>query len=295
MKILVCGATGFVGRHVTASIRAAGHTVIRGIRKPSQPDDIAVDFCKDTTKEAWLPKLSGIEVVVNAVGVLRESTNQPMKLLLEQTPIALFSACQEAGVKRIVQVSALGIDQGIETPYFQYRRAPEAFLKALPEDIRFLILRPSVIYGEDGASAKLFRLLAGLPLHTLAAGGKQRLQPVHIDDICEAVNRWLADPIAKSQTVTCVGQEATDMRGMLDNYRQQLGHSEAIHLSIPAKLVELSAKIGDFIPASPLCSDTLAMLNAGNTGDGTAFSQLLGRSPKRYRTFINTDTKHANR
>ena len=295
MKILICGATGFVGRHLTNAFRAAGHTVVRGIRKPSQPDDIAVDYCQDTAKETWLPKLAGIDVVVNAVGVLRDSADQPMKLLLEQTPLALFSVCKEAGVKRIVQVSALGIDCGIETPYFQYRRAPEAFLNALPEDVRFLILRPSVIYGEDGASAKLFRLLAGLPLHTLAAGGKQRLQPVHIDDICEAVVLWLADPDASSQTVTCVGQEATDMRGMLDSYRQQLGHSQAVHLSIPAKLVELTAKIGDFIPASPLCSETLTMLNAGNTGDSTAFAQLLGRQPKSYRTFIKPGTADANR
>ena len=295
MKILVCGASGFVGRHLTSALRAVGHTVVRGIRKPMQPDDIAIDFCKDTTKEAWLPKLAGIDVVVNAVGVLRDSANQPMKLLLEQTPIALFSACKEVGVKRIVQISALGIDKGIETPYFQTRRAPEAFLNALPDDIKHLILRPSVIYGEDGASAKLFRLLAGLPLHTLAVGGKQRLQPVHIDDICEAVNRWLADNDAQSQTVTCVGLEATDMRGMLDSYRQQLGHSQAVHLSIPAFLVELSAKIGDFIPASPLCRDTLTMLNAGNTGDSKAFTQLLGRLPKSYRAFIKSDTADANR
>lgn len=287
MKILVCGATGFVGRHFTSALRTAGHTVVRGVRKPSAPDDIAVDYCKDTTKETWLSKLAGIDAVINAVGVLRDSANQPMKLLLEQTPIALFSACKEAGVKRIVQVSALGIDQGIETPYFQNRRAPEAFLNALPDDISHLILRPSVIYGEDGASAKMFRLLAGLPLHTLAAGGKQRLQPVHIDDICDAVNRWLADNDTHSQTVTCLGPEATDMRGMLDSYRKQLGHSEALHISIPAFLVGLSASIGDFIPASPLCSDTLSMLNAGSTGDASEFTKLLGHPPRSYRTFIS--------
>jgi uncharacterized protein YbjT (DUF2867 family) len=295
MKILVCGASGFVGRHLTSALRAAGHTVVRGIRKPMQPDDITIDFCKDTTKEAWLPILVGIDVVVNAVGVLRDSANQPMKLLLEQTPLALFSACKQVGVKRIVQVSALGIDKGIETAYFQTRRAPEAFLNALPDNIRWLILRPSVIYGEDGVSAKMFRFQAGLPIQTLAAGGKQRLQPVHIDDICEAVNRWLADNDAQSQTVTCVGQEATDMRGMLDSYRQQLGHSNALHISISSFLVELSAKIGDFIPASPLCSDTLTMLNAGNTGDVTEFTELLGRLPKSYQTFIKSDTSNANR
>jgi uncharacterized protein YbjT (DUF2867 family) len=286
MKILVCGATGFVGRNLTKALRVAGHTVVRGVRKPSQPDDIAVDYCRDTSKETWIPKLAGIDGVINAVGVLRESTKQPMALVLEQTPIALFSACQEAGVNRIVQISALGIDHGIETPYFQTRRAPEAYLNNLTGSIRCLILRPSVIYGDDGASAKMFRFLARLPVHGLPAGGKQRLQPVHIDDICAAVTRWLADANAHSQTVAAVGLEATDMRGMLDCYRQQMKHSEALHISIPSFLIGLSARVGDFIPASPLCSDTLTMLNAGNTADATEFTQLLGRPPRSYRQFI---------
>jgi len=79
MKILVCGATGFVGRHLTQALRDAGHTVIRAVRHPSDPGDIKVDFCKDTTKEIWLPRLNGIKVVINTVGVLRDSANTPCK------------------------------------------------------------------------------------------------------------------------------------------------------------------------------------------------------------------------
>lgn len=289
MKILICGATGFVGRHLTFALTAAGQTVVRAIRKPSQTGDIAVDFVKDTDPAVWLPRLQGIDAVINAVGVLRNSQQQPMERLLEQTPLALFSACREAGVQRIVQVSALGIDQGIETPYFIYRRKPEAFLNHLPDGIRHLILRPSVIYGDDGASAKTFRLQASLPLITLPGGGRQKLQPVHIGDICEAVVRWLTDLEAVSQTVSCVGLEATDIRGMLDSYRQQLGHAGALHINIPSFLVSLSAKLGDFIPSSPLCSDTLLMLNAGNTGDSSDFAKLLGRPPLSFQGFITAN------
>ena len=328
MKILICGASGFVGRHLAAALQTNGHEVIRGVRKPRLPTDIAVDFGKDTDKATWLPRLKGVDVVINAVGVLRDSKQQPMALLHEKTPLALFVACQEAGIKRIVQISALGVDKGIETPYFQSRRAVEAYLNdslnvesmvrpahherpkfniVRPEPVlsvaeglveghrendnqiqtTYLILRPSVIYGEEGASAKMFRIQASLPVQTLPAGGKQRLQPVHIDDICEVVNSWLDDPEARSQTISCVGLEATDMRGMLDSYRQQLGRANAVHISIPSFLVGLSARIGDLIPASPLCSDTLTMLNAGNTGDVTAFAKLLGRPPLSYRQFIS--------
>lgn len=288
MKILICGATGFIGRHLATSLKAAGHTVLRGVRKPSQAGDIAVDFCKDISTEVWLSKLDGVEVVINAVGVLRESKAQPMHLLHEQAPIALFSACEAAGIKRIVQVTALGIEQGIEKIYYQSRRASEAYLHKLPATLPYLILRPSYIYSEDSVRTRMFRILAELPVHILPAGGRQLLQPVHIDDICEAVCRWLDDEKALGMTVACVGAEAVDMRGLLDSYRQQLQRPKALHLHVPAMLVEIGAKLGDFMPSSPLCSDTLAILNAGNTGDASEFADLLGRQPRSYRGFIST-------
>jgi uncharacterized protein YbjT (DUF2867 family) len=286
MKTLVCGATGFVGRHLTSALRDAGHIVIRGVRRPAEPDDIAVDFSKDTGKDAWLPRLDGINVVVNAVGVLRDSPGKPMQQIHAATPAALFAAAAESAVERIVHISALGVDSGIATGYFSTKLQAEHVLKTLPEQLRWLCLRPSVIYGEDGASARMFRLLAKLPLHGLPMGGRQQLQPVHIDDICRAVTHWLADPGAVSQTVAAAGADATDMRGMLDSYRQQLGHGSALHMTVPSLLVRTAARIGDMLPASPLCTDTLTMLNAGSTTDASNFSRLLGRTPRSYREFI---------
>jgi uncharacterized protein YbjT (DUF2867 family) len=286
MNILICGANGFVGRHLTQRLREAGYTVFRGVRRPTEPGDLTVDYRTDTMREIWMPRLAGIQVVINAVGVLRDSVDQPMLQLHAKTPEALFAACAEAGVERIVHVSALGVDGAIDTPYFQTRRIAEATLHALSDSIRWLILRPSLIYGEDGASARLFRLLARLPLHVLPMGGEQRLQPVHIDDISEAVTRWLAMPHASNQTISAAGSEATTLRGMLDSYRAQMQRSEAWHLAMPSFAMRLAARAGDVIPASPLCSDTLTMLSAGNTGDASCFAQLLGSVPGSYRDFI---------
>jgi uncharacterized protein YbjT (DUF2867 family) len=287
MKILICGATGFVGKHLTQSLREAGHTVIRAVRRPGEPNDIAVDFRNDTEKETWLPRLDGIDVVINAVGVLRDSDEQPMQKLHTETPVALFAACVETEVTRIVHLSALGVDSGIEVPYFTTRRVTEHALHALPADIRTLCLRPSVIYGEDGASAKMFRQLAKLPLHALPMGGTQSLQPVHIADICAALTRWLADADAVSRNVEAVGAEATTMRGMLDSYREQMGYRPAWHVATPAIFVRLAARMGDFIPSSPLCSDTYTMLAAGNTASASRFAALLGHQPRCYREFIS--------
>jgi len=287
MKILICGATGFVGRHLTQALKNAGHTVLRAIRNPSEPSDLAVDFCKDTTKEIWLQRFKGMSVVINAVGVLRNNHQNPMQQLHNETPTALFSACAEAKIERIVQISALGIDSGIDTLYFSSRVAAEDALHRLPTQVRWLCLRPSVIYGEDGASAQMFKFLAKLPIHSLPMGGTQTLQPVHIDDICAAVTLWLSDTDATSQTVDAVGAEATTMRGMLDSYRLQLGYKPAWHISVPSLLVTIAAKIGDWIPSSPLCSDTFTMLAAGNTAPASHFTEFLGHPPRSYKTFMS--------
>lgn len=287
MKILICGASGFVGRHLANSLRNVGHTVERAVRRPSEPDDIAVDFCNDTTKDIWLPRLTGITVVINAVGVLRDNPDAPMHKLHAETPSALFAACAEAGVERVVHLAALGVDSGINVPYFTTRIAAERALIALPTKVRWLCLRPSVIYGEDGTSARMFRQMAKLPIHALPMGGVQTLQPVHIDDICSAVIQWLAEPNATSQTVSAVGAEATTMRGMLDSYRAQMQRRPAWHVAVSSILVRLAALAGDYIPSSPMCSDTFTMLAAGNTAPATQFAELLRHEPRSYRKFIS--------
>lgn len=286
MNILICGATGFVGRHLTRALRDAGHTVIRAVRTPREPGDIAADFRSDIDQATWLPRLRNIDTVINAVGVLRDNPANPMKRLHTETPAALFAACAEAGVKRIVHISALGVASGVDVPYFTTKLAAERALNALPPGLRRLCLRPSVIYGEDGTSAKMFRNQAKLPVLVLPMGGVQQMQPVHIDDICQGIVNWLDDERAITLTVNAVGAEPTTMRGMLDSYRAQMGHRPALHVAMPAVITRLAARIGDFIPASPLCSDTFAMLSAGNTASSEGFTRLLRRAPRSYREFI---------
>ena len=286
MNILICGASGFVGSHLTQILRLAGHRVFRGVRRPTRPGDIAMDYSVDTDTSIWLPRLKGVSVVINAVGVLRDSQDKPMAALHAETPAALFAACAASGVERIVQFSALGVGTGIDTPYFSTRQTAEESLQTLPNTIRRLVLRPSLIYGDEGASAKMFRFLARLPVHVLPMGGQQIVQPVHIDDVGQAVKGWLDDHEAGSTTVAAVGAEPTTLRGMLDSYRRQMHRPPAIHVSASPMLMKLAARVGDLVPACPFCSDTLAMLAAGNSAESADFSALLGHPPKSYRHFI---------
>ena len=286
MTILICGASGFVGRHLTRTLRAAGLKVLRGVRHAGEAGDVKMDFRTDNRADIWLPRLAGISVVINVVGVLRDSPSQPMWNLHANTPCAIFAAAATVGVERVIHISALGVDRAIAVAYFNSKLFAEQALRDLPPQMRTLCLRPSVIYGADGASARMFKRLAKCPVHVLPVGGRQALQPVHIDDLCEAVKRWLMDANASSNVVNTVGSEATDMRGMLDSYRQQMKLPPAWHVSVPEWLLKLAARLGDYLPASLLCTDTLAMLASDNTADDSEFAKLLGHAPKSYREFI---------
>ncbi len=69
---------------------------------------VVCDFARDIQPEDWLPRLADIDVVVNCAGILREVKGQTFDAVHRAAPCALFDACVQAGVKRVVQVSALG-------------------------------------------------------------------------------------------------------------------------------------------------------------------------------------------
>lgn len=288
MKILFCGASGFVGRHLEKALLEAGHQVTRGVRQPRNTNDIAIDYRNDTEIATWLPRLSGIEAVVNSAGVLRDSTAQPMSKLHDAVPRALFAAAAQSGVKRIVQISALGVGTGIPTAYMQSKQKADDFLQTLNVD--WAILRPSLIYGKDGASTRMFMLLAQLPMMMLPGGGKQIVQPVHIDDIAQAVVNLLASGTATPplrSIIECVGAEEVSLAGLISSYRQQRGKSDPLIMAVPKIMLNSMAWLGDRIPALPVGSDTLLMLAAGSSGNAERFSQLLGHAPRSYREFLH--------
>jgi len=287
MNILLSGASGFVGRHLEAALRNAGHTVRRGVRHPRGADDIAIDYRNDVDISAWIPRLAGIDAVVNAVGVLRDSKAQPMSRLHDAVPRALFVAAVQCGVKRIVQISALGVGTGINTPYMQSKQAADDFLQTLNVD--WAILRPSLIYGKDGASTRMFMLLSHLPVLMLPDGGKQMVQPVHIDDVAQAVVNLLgatgSPPLRR--IIDCAGTEEVTLAGLISSYRMQRGGNAPIVLAVPNIMLNSVAWLGDRLPALPVGSDTLEMLAAGSTANGDRFVELLGHAPRGYRDFLN--------
>ncbi|MGE8637473.1 MAG: SDR family oxidoreductase [Achromobacter sp.] len=283
MNILVCGAHGFVGRAFCDALARDGHRVLKGVREATRPDEIAIDYMADTDPAAWTDRLRGIHVVINAVGILIEGAGATFDHIHRRTPIALFDAAHRAGVRHIVQLSALGAEHG-DTPYFQSKRAADDHLQSLP--VAHHILRPALVYGEQGASARFFRALASAPVHLLPAGGRQLLRPMQVAELAEIVARLLRGEYHGPAVMNLVGGTEVEFRQMLAVYRASMGFPPARQVPVPAWLVSGCAMLLNPLPGSLLTRDTWRMLRAGNTADAATTTQALGRAPVGVDSFI---------
>lgn len=284
MIVLVTGASGFIGRHLVAALTRAGHVVIEARRGASAgANQIDADFTRDLDARDWTHKVAGVDAVINAVGILREQGEQTFERIHTRAPQALFAACAAAGVRRVVQISALGANRGA-TGYFSSKRAADEYLAALP--LQWTIVQPSLVYGAGGASARLFDLLASLPLTPLVGGGKQRVQPIHIDDVVEAIVHLFGHSDVERQCIALVGPQALSLRDFLAQLRGALGLRPTWSIAIPSWLMRIAARIGELSPRSLLDRETLSMLEMGNTADPAMAHRLLHRAPRDVGSFI---------
>ncbi|MBN9408694.1 MAG: NAD-dependent epimerase/dehydratase family protein [Burkholderiales bacterium] len=281
MQVLVCGARGFIGRHIVQALEAAGHGVVRGVSRAAGAGEVTVDFVRDLSPETWLPRLAGIDAVVNAVGILRDTPRRPMQAVHADAPTALFEACARSGVRRVIHVSALAID-GNPTAYAQTKLAAEQALLALNDAGRLdgVVLRPSIVFGPGGDSSQLFLNLGRLPWIVLPrAAIRTRVQPVHVYELAEVVARLAGPALDLRGRLECAGPEAVPLAGFIASLRTQLGHRAPRVTALPDGLTQLSARMGDWVPVTPWGTQALSLLTQDNVGDPAAMTQLLGRAP----------------
>lgn len=281
MKVLLCGATGFIGRHIEASLKQAGHEVIATSSRAS-PQSVQVDFTRDTDPSTWIERLKGVDAVVNAVGVLRDTRQRPMTAVHADTPCALFDACAQIGVRRVVQISALGLN-GNPTLYAKTKLTAEQHLLHLTQagQLDGTVLQPSIVFGQGGASTELFKGLAKLPFWLLPSPViKAQIQPIAVDDLATLVVRLLASKHSdRYQVVPCVGSTSMTLVDFLQTLREKMGHRPASFIPLPDLITRWSARLGDVVPVSPWCTETLTLLRQDNIAPSVLTSQLLGRQP----------------
>ena len=297
MRILLTGASGFIGQHLLQALLTEGHHVVCAVRAPEAKlpkshdprlSYIHADFSKDTDKATWAARLSHVDAVINTVGIFRESVRQDFARLHRDTPRALFAACAEShDVQMVIQLSALGADRDAQTPYHLSKRDADDYLASLP--LRSYIVQPSLVYGRDGASARTFRSLASMPLTLRFGSEAQLVQPIHVDDLVLAIVGLLKHRLpmtpgeGTSMRVPLVGPEAMPFTDYLGLLRSSMGMGRQRVLTLPGPVARLAAAI---LPGALISRDALSMLDRDNTADVVQTAMLLGHLPRSPKEFI---------
>lgn len=287
MRVLLVGATGTIGSALATRLCAAGHDLVIGARNIDEARRrwphatvARVDFA-DPSATAWSDVLLDIDAVVNAVGIFREQGRQTFEAIHVRGPLGLFEAAAARGI-RIVQMSALGADPRSPFAYMASKGRAEVALRALGGP--HAIVRPSLVFAPGGDSTRWFATLAALPLTPLPGGGGQRIQPIHLDDLCTAILRLLELDTPPSR-VEAVGPEAVALRDYLATFKRALRLPGGF-VRVPVAWMRMLAKLASLL--FPLATpEALAMLEAGNTADARGVAALLGRAPQPMPAFFD--------
>jgi uncharacterized protein YbjT (DUF2867 family) len=276
MKVLLTGQSGFIGSRLRDQLLRRGHDVA----------PVRVDFRTAQQEEAWLPHLDGIDVVINTAGIFRERRRGDFQVINEAAPCALFRAAASRAVRLLIQFSALGADAQASSRFHLSKRNTDACLRAQP--VATVSLQPSLVFGAAGGSAQMMATLASLPLVPLPGAGSQMIQPIHVDDLVDAVVALVESEqsLRGARTIALVGPRALSLREYLQLLREGLGLPPARFMPVPMPLMRVMARLGSLSSALPLDPEALAMLNRGNVADSRDTLALLARQPRDPARFI---------
>lgn len=291
-KILVLGGTGFVGHHLCKELVRLQHSVTVPTRDVSRTRGVlslpSIELVQaDVHDPAALARLvPGHDAVVNLIAILHGNSVE-----FERTHVELVKkivrACQDAGVPRIVHVSALGAAPNAPSMYQRSKAKGEEVLQASSLD--WTVLRPSVIFGEGDRFLTLFaQLQAVLPIMPLA-GANTLFQPVWVGDVVSVIVQCLQRDDTARRTFEICGPDRFTLRQLVKLAGTVSGHARPV-IGLPTVLAQVQAFMMELAPGQPLMSrDNLDSMKVDNVASGSLPGlDALGISPSALRDIAPT-------
>ena len=281
MKILVLGGYGLIGLAITKALIAAGHEVTglgrslaKGRAAVPAANWIARDLSRMTNTEDWADVLAGMDVVVNAAGVLQDGMNDRVMAVQQDAVQALAAACKPAGVRQIVQISAPGVSESSDTVFYRSKAEGDAAVKA--SGVNWVIFRPGLVLSPQAyGGTSLLRQLAAVPLVQPVMMADADIRTVHVQDVAAAVVRAVEEGLTQVDA-DLLSSEPTRLEDLILAIRSWLGFAKPkAVIRAPLFLGAMTARLGDLAgwlgwrPA--LRTTSLRVLGKGVTGNAATW------------------------
>ncbi len=288
MRILVVGAGGFIGRHIAIEAARVGHEILACGRDPANLrlmfpawKAIRCDFNSDTAED-WKQRLEGVDAVVNAAGIFQGEGVNRLETVHTSGPKALFEACAELRIPKLVQISALGADGGAKTQFLVSKKQADDYCLSLAEDHQLLgwsVVRPSLVIGRGGQSTALFAALGALPRPPRLAAGRWQLQPLHVFDLAYGVC-LLLDLDKPPRTLDFAGPRPMTTDQLTHTIRRWLRLPPAGVMTVPEWFLRGASAFGGHFFFGALSVQSLDMLARGNTACVEPLREALHWMPR---------------
>jgi len=264
MKILIAGAGGFVGQALLE--RLAGHDLVLPSREPEKflRAGLKGDFPRFSGDLAGLVAAAAPEAVINLLGIIRETPGASFALVHEDYTRRLLAGARAAGVKKFIQMSALGADPASPSAYQRSKAAGEAAV--IGSGLPYVIFRPSFIFGPG---QKLAGELRGLARFTpvFAAPSDSLAAPVGVDEVARCFVRAVEDPSVINEIFELGGERTVSFRDIVAETLRSSGVWRPV-LGLPRRLFYPLLPLFSLFPSPPMTREQYLMLASPNLPSG---------------------------
>jgi len=273
---LIFGGSGQIGRYLIRKLTKNNYKVTvvtrnihqKGYIIKTQANAGYIDIIEaNIFDEKKIRKLfENTDICINLVGILFEKNNgSSFKNIHSIFPSILSKLCKEYNLKKFIHLSALGINNAIDSKYAQSKLSGE---KNILDNFPFTtILRPSIVYSvDDQFTTKFMSILNKLPLFPLYYSGKTKFMPIHCSDLADIIYNVISNNI-DIKIMECVGPEILSFKQILEKLIISI-NKKRILIPFPLFFAKVSAKFFELFPSPLLTEDQLKLLKYDNINSG---------------------------
>ena len=284
MQVLVTGATGFLGRWVVPELQKHRHRVRCLVHTPGRervfaPRSVDIHYGNVLEPDTLTPAFHDVEAIVHLVSIIRRRNNPTYDQVNRQGVANVVAAAMGSGVKHFVLISALGVAEDRSYPYLysKWRGEQEVVNSGLP----YTIIRPSIMFGAgDEFLNNIASLVRVCPLVPVVGSGRNRLQPIAVEDMARCIALVLDRQDLKGKTIEVGGPKQVTYNEIVAIVAQALGKRH-LRFHLPVWLMYImAAAIQGIVPRAPVTTDQLRMLAIRNVAEPDVVEKTFGFTPR---------------